>query len=60
VARAAFYDIDTHSFCIVRFFISFHPILSGLTHLISLIFEYAYDNGVVGYVISFFLLSFAP
>lgn len=51
--------IPTHS-ASSDFFISSHPILSGPPRLIFLILEYAYGNGVVGYIIPFFLLSFAP
>jgi hypothetical protein len=61
VARAGFYDIDTQH--IVNFHISLiYPLLSRQVYLtsFSLMSEYAYGDGVVGYVTSFFSTSLAP
>lgn len=55
--RAGFYDIDTHP--IVNFHISLiYPVLSRQVCLTSfpLMSEYAYGDGVGGYVPSFFSL----
>jgi hypothetical protein len=55
--RVGFYDIDTRP--IVNFQISLnYPLLSRQVYLdsFSLMSEYGYGDGVVGYVTSFFLL----